>query len=157
MSAFLFPPCINVINAYNRILLMCSVVQSCPTLCDKLARLLYLCNFSSQECWMGALFPTPGDLPDPGIEPTSLMSLALADGFFTSSATSDSSKLETIKQYQRNLLSPEAWLSFLFSGLSEGVACIYSLSFCHFSFIPQLLRFGFHSLYSTKLVLTSCH
>ena len=29
----------------------------------------------------------PGDLPDPGIEPTSLMSPALADGFFTSVAT----------------------------------------------------------------------
>ena len=28
-------------------------------------------------------YPPPGDLPDPGIEPTSLMSPALADGFFT--------------------------------------------------------------------------
>ena len=28
-------------------------------------------------------FPTPGDLPDPGIEPTSLASPALAGGFFT--------------------------------------------------------------------------
>ena len=28
-------------------------------------------------------FPTPGDLPDPGIEPTFLVSLALAGGFFT--------------------------------------------------------------------------
>ena len=27
--------------------------------------------------------PTPGDLPDPGIEPMSLMSPALAGGFFT--------------------------------------------------------------------------
>ena len=27
--------------------------------------------------------PLPGDLPDPGIEPTSLMSSALAGGFFT--------------------------------------------------------------------------
>ena len=27
--------------------------------------------------------PPPGDLPDPGIEPASLMSLALAGGFFT--------------------------------------------------------------------------
>ena len=31
--------------------------------------------------------PPPGDLPDPGIEPTSLMSPALAEGFFTISAT----------------------------------------------------------------------
>ena len=28
-------------------------------------------------------FPTPGDLPDPGIEPASVMSSALADEFFT--------------------------------------------------------------------------
>jgi len=28
-------------------------------------------------------FPTPGDLPDPGIEPASLVSRALAGGFFT--------------------------------------------------------------------------
>ena len=31
----------------------------------------------------------PRDLPDPGIEPTSLMSLGLAGGFFTTSATWD--------------------------------------------------------------------
>ena len=31
--------------------------------------------------------PPPGDLPDPGIKPVSLMSPALAGGFFTTSAT----------------------------------------------------------------------
>ena len=31
-------------------------------------------------------FPSPGDLPNPGIEPASLTSGALADGFFTTSA-----------------------------------------------------------------------
>jgi len=35
-----------------------------------------------QEYWSELLFPSPGDLPDPGIEPISLMSLALAGGFF---------------------------------------------------------------------------
>ena len=29
----------------------------------------------------------PGDVPDPGIEPASLMPLTLAGGFFTTSAT----------------------------------------------------------------------
>ena len=28
-------------------------------------------------------FPTPGDLPDPGIEPASLVSSGLAGGFFS--------------------------------------------------------------------------
>ena len=31
--------------------------------------------------------PSPGDLPDPGIKPSSLMSSALAGKFFTTSAT----------------------------------------------------------------------
>ena len=35
-------------------------------------------GFSRQEYWSGLPCPSPGDLPDPGIEPTSLMSPALA-------------------------------------------------------------------------------
>ena len=35
----------------------------------------------------GVLFPSPGDLPDPGIEPASLTSHVLTGVFFTSSAT----------------------------------------------------------------------
>ena len=44
-------------------------------------------EFSRQEYWSGLSFPPPGDLPDPGITPASLMSPALAGGFFTTSAT----------------------------------------------------------------------
>ena len=40
-------------------------------------------GFSQQEYWSELPFPTPRDLPDPEIEPTSLMSPALASGFFT--------------------------------------------------------------------------
>ena len=40
-------------------------------------------EFSRQEYWSGLLFPPPRDLPSSGIEPESLMSLALAGGFFT--------------------------------------------------------------------------
>ena len=42
-------------------------------------------GFSRQQYWSGLLCPPPGDLPDPGIEPRSLMSPALADAFFTTS------------------------------------------------------------------------
>ena len=38
-------------------------------------------EFSRQEYWCGLPVPTPGDLPDPGIEPTFLASSALAGGF----------------------------------------------------------------------------
>ena len=40
-------------------------------------------GFSRQEYWGGLLFTSPEDFPNPGIEPTSLMSPALAEGFFT--------------------------------------------------------------------------
>ena len=43
-------------------------------------------GFSRQEYWSGLPCPSPGDLPDPGIEHGSLMSPALAGGFFTTSA-----------------------------------------------------------------------
>ena len=39
-------------------------------------------EFSRQEYWSGLPFPTPGDLPDPGIEPRSLVSPALTGRFF---------------------------------------------------------------------------
>ena len=42
---------------------------------------------SRQEYWSGLPFIPPGDLPDPGIEPPSLVSPALAGGFFTTSST----------------------------------------------------------------------
>ena len=44
-------------------------------------------GFSRQKYWSGLPFPSPGDLPNPGIEPESLMSPALAGRFFTTSAT----------------------------------------------------------------------
>ena len=48
--------------------------QSCPTLCDTMD-VTYQAppsmGFSRQECWSGLPFPSPGDLPDPGIEPRS--------------------------------------------------------------------------------------
>ena len=39
-------------------------------------------EFPRQECWSELPFPLPGDLPDTGIEPTSLASPALAGRFF---------------------------------------------------------------------------
>ena len=44
-------------------------------------------GFSRQEYWSGLLCPSPGDLPDPGIELTSLTSPASVGGFFTISTT----------------------------------------------------------------------
>ena len=40
-------------------------------------------GFSWQEYWSGLSFLSSGAFPDPGIEPASLVSPALAGGFFT--------------------------------------------------------------------------
>ena len=48
------------------------VAQSCPTLCDTMTVARQAPpskKFSRQEYWSGLPFPSPGDLPDPGIEP----------------------------------------------------------------------------------------
>ena len=44
-------------------------------------------GFSRQEHWRRSPCPPPGALPDPGIEPTSPASPALAGGFFPTSTT----------------------------------------------------------------------
>ena len=40
-------------------------------------------GISQEEYWSGLPFPPPGDLPNPGVEPISLASPALAGRFFT--------------------------------------------------------------------------
>ena len=44
-------------------------------------------EFSKQEYWSELPLPTPGNLPDPGMELTCRASPALAGGFFTTSAS----------------------------------------------------------------------
>ena len=56
-------------------------------------------EFSRQEYWGGLLFPTPGDLPDPGNEPASLMSPALVGGFFTTGAIWEASLLLLLSRF----------------------------------------------------------
>ena len=53
--------------------MLCLVAQPYPTLCDpkEPARFLFPWGFSRQECWSGLPY-SPGDLPNPGIEPRSL-------------------------------------------------------------------------------------
>ena len=43
-------------------------------------------GFSRQEYWSGLPCPSPGELPDPGIESVSLASCALVSRFFTTGA-----------------------------------------------------------------------
>ena len=49
---------------------VCVLLQSCLTFCYLWAGPLFM-GFSRQEYWSGLPIPPPGNLPDPGIEPTS--------------------------------------------------------------------------------------
>ena len=67
------------------------VAQSCPALCDPMD-----CNLLGSSVHgilqarnTGVAFLPPEDLPNPGVEPASLSSPALAGGFFTSRAPWD--------------------------------------------------------------------
>ena len=56
-----------------------STIQSCPALCNIMyySQAPLSTGFSRQEYWNSLPFPTPGDLPDPRIEPASPESPAL--------------------------------------------------------------------------------
>ena len=50
------------------------VAKSCPTLATPwtiACQAPLSMGFSRQECWRGLPFPSPGNLPDPGIKPRS--------------------------------------------------------------------------------------
>ena len=58
-------------------------------------------GFSRREYWSRLPCPSPGHLPDPGIEPTSLTTPTLAGGFFATSITWEA--LEMIRSHPRPL------------------------------------------------------
>ena len=66
---------------------LCLVAQSCLTHRDPLDVSPLGSSvhgiFFRQEYWSGLSFPPPGVLPNPGMEPMSLMPPVLAGGFFT--------------------------------------------------------------------------
>ena len=78
-------------NKFNSILsnnsvYVCSVMSDSVTPWTVACQAPLSMEFSRQEYWSGLSFPSLGVLSDPGIEPVSLVSPALAGGFFTASA-----------------------------------------------------------------------
>ena len=65
---------------------LCACAQLCLTLCDTwtiACQAPLSMEFSRQAHWSGLSFPTPLDLPNPGIEPMPLASPSMAGRFFT--------------------------------------------------------------------------
>ena len=71
------------VYVHARVLSHFSCIQFCATLWTVACQAPLSMGFSGQEDWSGLLCPPPGHLPNQGIEPASLMSPALAGGFFT--------------------------------------------------------------------------
>ena len=71
-------------------------------------------GFSWQEYWSGVPCPPPGDLPDPGIEPSALKSRVMAGRLFTTSPTweahivdcSITKQLNPYGNIRRDIISP---------------------------------------------------
>ena len=92
-------------------------------------------GFPRQEYWSGLPFPPPGDLPDPGIEPSSLVSPALVSAFSTNCATSEALRKFNLPQISlKDTIGIEAthflrkwplrawsWSSYLNQTFTEGL------------------------------------
>ena len=67
---------VSMSNSLYKTIKQSEVAQSCPTLWDPMDSSLHQAppsmGFSRQEYWSGLSFPSPGNLPNPGIEPRSL-------------------------------------------------------------------------------------
>ena len=86
----------------NRILDCCCLV-SCSVMFDSFATPWTIAlqtplsmGFSRQEYWSGLPCPSPGDLPNPGLEVMSLTSPALGGRFFTTTATWEAPKIAQV-------------------------------------------------------------
>ena len=62
-------------------------------------------GFSRQEYWSRLPFPSPGNLPDQGIETVSLISPILVDGFFTTGATWEAQ--DTLRKFKSHNIAGE--------------------------------------------------
>ena len=65
--------CTELLQLFQLFVMLWTVAHQAPL----------LTKFSRQEFWNGLPCPPPGDLPNPGNEPVSLTSPALAGSFFT--------------------------------------------------------------------------
>ena len=81
--------CVAIINKTLPHFCVCVCVCVCAQSCSRTVacQAPLSMGFPRQEYWSGLSFPSPGDLPHPGIKPMSLESPPLAGRFFTTSIT----------------------------------------------------------------------
>ena len=110
-------------------------------------------GFSRREYWSGLPCPPPEDLPDPGIEPDSLTSPALAGRFFTTSATWEASQelMHKIKALWRHIHWGKTRTDFLKGAWRQGLVCM------HVNFLPKQGFYAFLSCQRRVTVLDQHH
>ena len=89
-SVRLLPFSVHIMIVYACELSCFSHLPLCVTLRTVACQAPLSMGFSRQEYWSGWPRPPPGDLPNPGNEPESLTSPALAGELFTPKASSES-------------------------------------------------------------------
>ena len=98
-------PCIEVLTTSAWVPSCFSRVRFFPTLWTAGCQAPLFMGFSRQEYWSKLLCPPPGDLPNPGIE-----SPALADSFFTTSATREVPRSPILRIRKLRLLRRNKWI-----------------------------------------------
>ena len=111
-----------------------SCIWLCVTLWTVACQVPLSMRFSRQEYWNGLLCPPPGDRPDPGTEPMSLFSPALAGGFFTTSTTWEAPE-DTDHSYHTGKAAAALPRSLLIPWISSELPCLLTFlypppSFC---------------------------
>ena len=114
-----------------------SHVHLFATLCTVTHQAPLSMGFSRQEYWGGLPFPSPGDLPDPGLKLPSLNSPTLAGRFFTTSATWKAITVTCKATRDLELPTLERFLPLLFLQLPSSALALDFWSFPgHIQFLP---------------------
>ena len=78
-------------------------------------------GLSRQEYWSELPGPPPGDLPNPGIQPASLKSPALAGGFFTTIPTWEAPQVDLLRSTQCTVVGAATAESVISTEVCKGL------------------------------------
>ena len=116
---------------YSPLCVRVKSLLSCLTVCDPMDCIAHQAplsmGFSKQEYWSGLSCPPPGHLPHPGIEPTSLMSPALAGRLFTTEPPHFNRKTRKKSHVKHHLNTDETWVTPL---VITGMSAYFSIRGC---------------------------
>ena len=119
-------------------------------------------GFSRQEHCSELPIPPPRDLPDPGIEPSSRISPALAGGFFTTSATWEALKRPRLCSYSAYKIKRSITLSRAGARTSPLVCLCTKLDAQHVGGVEEtvnkldLLLGAVHTSFSGRTHVNQC-